>query len=413
MGNTNHKQNTFTAAAMYNTMPGNKDDKSRILNQMLIKVIKKLENPKYLANVDQNFVPKIIELDNADYQCNYQSDGTQNSYENTQKLYSLAESQLTLSTNGSKIAQNCMVNDHSPNLVDKENKGILSAHDNSMNILDPPKQKRYDSNQLNKQNKNSKFFLSQNKLTSLSNNGLLKGSNIENNRNYPNSNLSARSVNNISEAKNNNLSKLSMSSNRNYPPYMPDQIVSPLNTLSQGSRGGTVAEFSALKNDGLINPAIHDEVFGYTTTRTGSNNNGNFGVSNMLSPSNINDDNEAPGLTDTLKKIVQKKKLFINCSLEKNLFLLPSEILFTILTFVLDDYINLILVSPLWYYKINEVFDSTLVTIDNSFIKSYMSILSFKRSYFSIKLFKLSDKVGIRMDRNIIAEPLYSLLGIY
>lgn len=57
---------------------------------------------------------------------------------------------------------------------------------------------------------------------------------------------------------------------------------------------------------------------------------------------------------------------------------MPEDILFKVLSFLLNDYAKLIKVSPLWYYKINECIENAMVKIDNEFIKSYMEFLSFK-----------------------------------
>lgn len=72
-----------------------------------------------------------------------------------------------------------------------------------------------------------------------------------------------------------------------------------------------------------------------------------------------------------------KKRLVIDCNLEKKIFCLPESVLFLLLTYLLNDYPKLIQVSSVWYYKINEIFDDHMVTIDNSFIKKYMNILAF------------------------------------
>ena len=105
------------------------------------------------------------------------------------------------------------------------------------------------------------------------------------------------------------------------------------------------------------------------------------------------------------------KKLYINCELEKRLFLLPDKVQFVIMCFLIDDYLELTKVSSIWYYKVNELFENHLLGLDNSFIKAYMDILAFKRSYFSIAPYTFSNRNGFRMDRNMIAEILPSLAG--
>lgn len=93
------------------------------------------------------------------------------------------------------------------------------------------------------------------------------------------------------------------------------------------------------------------------------------------------------------------------------MFGLPDDILFKVLTFLLNDYAKLIKVSPLWYYKINESIENAMVRIDNEFIKSYMSFLSFKQSYITINPIKFNNLNGMRMDRNIVTEVLPFNIG--
>lgn len=140
-------------------------------------------------------------------------------------------------------------------------------------------------------------------------------------------------------------------------------------------------------------------------TKNNSNN-----IQSLLSPSNIpEDDNETGGV---MEKLPPKKRLLINCELEKKLFSLPQKLQFEIFSFLIDEYVNMILISPVWYYKVNEIYESHLLTLDNTFIKTYMDVLAFKRSYFSIAPYRFSNKVGFRMDRNIVAEVQPLLTGI-
>lgn len=115
-----------------------------------------------------------------------------------------------------------------------------------------------------------------------------------------------------------------------------------------------------------------------------------------MSPSNVVDEeNEGPNIGNNLEKSTSsgvKKKLVIDCNLEKKIFCLPEKVLFHLLTFLLPDYPRLIQVSSVWYFKINEMFDDHMVSVDNSFIKTYMKILAFQRSYFSVMPYKLATK---------------------
>jgi hypothetical protein len=372
MGNSQVSHKQITQASLNNVRPHNKDDKSRLMNQMLVKVMRKLDNQTYLNpdDSDKDFIPKTIELD-YDQSSKY---GKEN-YESTQQLYSLSDSQMASPekqhTQNSEASSRGDIDSgkgfKTPqpfggpgnNNYGKENKHLNSTS----NKPEPPTGMR-SKNAENSGGQVNKFFVSQNKITA---------------------------VRPVSSSLSNTKGLVNTSAGSG--------IIKSMVNVKSPNNGGLLKPPS-VKN-GLVNPTQY--------TRSGSS--GNLMPGNMLSPSNIKDEMEAPNLADNLKKLPPKKKLYINCSFEKKMFALPSEVIFTVLTFVLDDYMNLALVSPLWYYKVNEVFDATLVSIDNSFIKSYMSILAFKRSFFSLKPFKISDKRGIRMDRNIIAEPLNCLVG--
>ena len=84
--------------------------------------------------------------------------------------------------------------------------------------------------------------------------------------------------------------------------------------------------------------------------------------------------------------------------------------IYIIISFLIDNYNALTTISPVWYYKINEIMEKSLVDVDNDFIKKHMEIMSFKKSYFSITPLKLS-KLGFRLDRNIVAEVFPCLEG--
>ena len=130
-------------------------------------------------------------------------------------------------------------------------------------------------------------------------------------------------------------------------------------------------------------------------------NNSNYG-----SPFSIN--------SILTKNILGKKMNFhqpaINCNLQQKLFALPNEVIYLIISFLIDHYNTLTAISPVWYYKINEVMEESLVDVDNDFIKKHMQFLSFKKGYFSITPLKLS-KLGFRLDRNIVAEVFPCLEG--
>ena len=118
---------------------------------------------------------------------------------------------------------------------------------------------------------------------------------------------------------------------------------------------------------------LHEEQVSYNPTNDRA-------LKNMLSPSNIVDEeNDGPSLGDNLEKGggSAKKKLVIDCNLEKKIFCLPENVLFELLTYLLPDYPRLIQVSSVWYFKINELFDDHMVSLDNSFIQTYMKILAF------------------------------------
>ena len=108
------------------------------------------------------------------------------------------------------------------------------------------------------------------------------------------------------------------------------------------------------------------------------------------------------------QKVIQQPR--INCNLQQKIFLLPNDVIYLIISFLIDHYNTLISISPVWYYKINEIMEESLIDVDNDFIKTHMQILSFKKSYFSITPLKLS-KLGFRLDRNIIAEIFPCLEG--
>jgi len=128
-----------------------------------------------------------------------------------------------------------------------------------------------------------------------------------------------------------------------------------------------------------------------------SNYGAPFGINSILSKN----------VTGKDQQIQQPK---INCNFQQNLFSLPNDVIYIIISFLIDNYNALTTISPVWYYKINEIMEESLVDVDNDFIKKHMEIMSFKKSYFSITPLKLS-KLGFRLDRNIVAEVFPCLEG--
>jgi hypothetical protein len=101
-----------------------------------------------------------------------------------------------------------------------------------------------------------------------------------------------------------------------------------------------------------------------------------------------------------------RAKINVDCDFQKYFFNCALELRFLILSFLIDEYLNLISVSPFWYCKINETLDEVLVNhIDNGFIKENMEILGLKNAYFSHTILRK----GFRLDRNIVAETFENL----
>jgi len=104
-----------------------------------------------------------------------------------------------------------------------------------------------------------------------------------------------------------------------------------------------------------------------------------------------------------------KKTISINCEFEKRLFELQEEVFFLILSFVIDEYYNLIAINSLWYYKINEVLDNIFIEIDNLFIQNHLSHFVLKKGYNSFTPLTMNKKEKtkkFRVDRNLIFELL-------
>ena len=106
-----------------------------------------------------------------------------------------------------------------------------------------------------------------------------------------------------------------------------------------------------------------------------------------------------------------KEEKIVKNNLEKCFFNLPQNVLFKILSFSITNYFSLIQVSPLWFFKIQEIFEDELIKLDNDFIKQNIQILSLKQSYNSTTPIKFAKKKGFRMDRNILSEVLPKFIG--
>jgi hypothetical protein len=125
----------------------------------------------------------------------------------------------------------------------------------------------------------------------------------------------------------------------------------------------------------------------------------------------INYNNQAGALNNNPNNF-RKKEIEINCNFEENFFSLPTNILFLVISFLIDEYSKLELISPVWYLKINEVLEETFLPVDNDFIMKNIKVLSLKKAFFSFAPQITShNQVGYRLDRNIIAEVLPSIQG--
>lgn len=105
--------------------------------------------------------------------------------------------------------------------------------------------------------------------------------------------------------------------------------------------------------------------------------------------------------------------LNINCNFEERFFGLEEDLIFLILSFILDEYFKLISINSIWYCKINEILDNKFIEIDNLFIHKYLDIFSLKRGYntftpitnFNQNSNEISRrKKYFRIDRNLIFD---------
>lgn len=63
---------------------------------------------------------------------------------------------------------------------------------------------------------------------------------------------------------------------------------------------------------------------------------------------------------------------------------LPLTALEILLQYIIDDTKRLILVSPMWYLRVHDTYDSLMRNAENSFILVHSKLLYFKRSYTSV-----------------------------
>jgi len=77
---------------------------------------------------------------------------------------------------------------------------------------------------------------------------------------------------------------------------------------------------------------------------------------------------------------------------------------------MMDDYLQFLLVSPLWYYKFYECLEKECCKLDNDFKAAYASSLNFKRSYLTLTPIRAGLHNGVRIDRHICAEVLPSII---
>ena len=104
------------------------------------------------------------------------------------------------------------------------------------------------------------------------------------------------------------------------------------------------------------------------------------------------------------------KTININCNFEQKFFSLSEDLIFLILSFMMDEYYTLVAINSVWYYKINEILDNKFIEIDNHFIKNHLNIFSLKKGYNSftpLNMNKTEQKSNkFRIDRNLIFELL-------
>ncbi len=357
MGNSSEKLPQHPLS-LQEFVPPTRQKRSPVLTKMLMRIVRKIEEENYLITPNPKFVPKVIFYEIVP--CSRSDDLETSQFDKTQPLYEGISPMLEKSTDpkydnndsNSKIpskasTQNSIADKSLPRTLSKENKTNNTT--NSSRIK--PTGETWSTNGRNGQG------------------GVVnapKGNDGKHNKFFP-------SQNRINQMK--GMKKVQSKNDiNNKAPLKANQNADNLKLLP--------------------------------------NQNSKKTLQGLLSPSNIlEDEQEGANIDQNLTKLPAKKKLLVNCELEKKLFTLPQKVQFEIMSFLINEYVNLIFLSPIWYYKINELFENHLLSLDNSFIKTYMDILAFKRSYFSIAPYRFSNKVGFRMDRNIIAEVLDPLVG--
>ena len=91
--------------------------------------------------------------------------------------------------------------------------------------------------------------------------------------------------------------------------------------------------------------------------------------------------------------------------------MLPDSAILIIMKFCADDIKNLLAVSPFWHFKILEALDNAFSSLESAFALVHSHLLAFKKSFISTGTISLSNKIGTRIDRVLIAEPLPILAG--
>ena len=352
MGNTNEKLRSQHSLTLQEFVPPTRQKSSPVLSKMLMRIVRKIEVENYFFTINPSFTSKYIFLDLHPDDPFYQAEKPE--FDKTQALYGLPEGPGAM--------------DRNPNLKTEHN-------DSNSKALTKSSSKDFSQDktlqrQTTKENKGNTSARLKNPASQQGYMNAPKGVDTKNNKFF--------------------LSQNKMNTTKNSKKPLPK---------GTGSQSDLSQKAPLKHNANLDNP----------TAQQNKNN-----IHSLLSPSNImEDDNDGTNFGQNLERLPVKKRLLVNCELEKRIFTLPPKLQFNIFTFIIDQYVNLILVSPIWYYKINELYESHLLALDNTFIKTYMDVLAFKRSYFSIAPYKFSNKLGFRMDRNLVAEVLNPLIGMF
>ena len=88
---------------------------------------------------------------------------------------------------------------------------------------------------------------------------------------------------------------------------------------------------------------------------------------------------------------------------------LSTGITLTLVKFLAPELPVLLLVSATWHVRILEALDQAFYRIESSFALIHSNLLFFKNSFQSHSKIRVSDKVGMRLDRVISFEPLQVL----